>query len=70
MSSLTFAGPVGKPRSLGGRFASPDSPAAITTVLLPSWTIGYRVGPNGRIYANREHALAFAGTRARKAVAR
>jgi hypothetical protein len=47
-------------RRPNGQFATSADPCGITEVLLGSWHIGYRVGPNGRIYADRAAAVRFA----------
>jgi hypothetical protein len=55
-------------RTTQGRFASPACPWGITTVLLPNWQLGYRVGEGGRIYASQAHAEAFAQKRRNRIV--
>ncbi len=52
--------PIGSPRHRTGRFARPSDPRALTPVVLPNGRTGYRVGEDGRIYANRHHAVAAA----------
>jgi hypothetical protein len=47
-----------------GSFAPKTDICAVTMVALPRGVIGWRVGPGGRIYANREHAVAYAKRRA------
>jgi hypothetical protein len=67
----TFAqtGPqaVSAARSPKGRFASPEAPWSVQEVFIHGgWVMGYRVGPNGRIYAKRADAVRFAAHRAAK----
>ncbi|SIO58466.1 hypothetical protein SAMN05444166_5689 [Singulisphaera sp. GP187] len=68
MNIILAAAPVDKPRLTTGRFASPASPWAITEVLTPHYEIGYRVGPNGRIYASKAAAERFALARQNRLV--
>lgn len=55
--------PVSPARRDSGRYASPSDPRAVQTVILATGAIGYRVGPQGRIYARHSAAAAFARAR-------
>ena len=55
---IVQAGPARRPRT--GTFARPADPRAITPVKLATGAVAYRVGPMGRIYADRRAAVSFA----------
>lgn len=58
---------VSAARDPKGRFARPAEPYAVQEVFIPgAWTMGFRVGPKGRIYASRQAAIKFAAHRAAK----
>lgn len=74
MSTLSVVRPGIKPsrfaKAPSGRFINPMSPASIFKVELPNAFVAWQVGPYGRIYAERRHAVAFAARRQGRAVAR
>jgi hypothetical protein len=62
-------GPVNlaAPRNpVSGKFAPASDPCAITPVAVPGGMLGYRVGPTGLIFADRDAAERFADNRRAK----
>jgi hypothetical protein len=58
MATVTHTAPARDPQ---GRFARESDPWSVVPVLLvPRWDIAYRVGPRGRIYAERSAAVRYA----------
>lgn len=60
--------PVSRPQRVTGRIARHDDPTAIQAVRLEDGREGYRVGPQGRIYASRPAAVSFAKARGARMV--
>ena len=52
-----FPAVVGPAKYPDGKFAPVSDFAAVMDVIHPNGVRSWRVGPNGRMYANREHAI-------------
>lgn len=68
MSILAHALPTDKPRTIKGRYASPACPWGVQEVIMPLGQLAYRVGPHGRIYADKAAAERFAFARQNRPV--
>ena len=56
------------PQTIDGQVTTADNPFSITEVLLtPAWKLGYRIGTDGPIFADRSAAVRFAVARKAKA---
>ena len=60
---VTFPVAIGPARYPNGEFAPRDDWAAVAPVIMEDGKTGFQVGPGGRIYANREHAVKYAARR-------
>lgn len=54
---------AGNTRDARGRYTPETDLCGVTPVLLPGYRVGYRVGPKGAIYADREVAMRYARAR-------
>ncbi|WP_406699169.1 hypothetical protein V5E97_09850 [Singulisphaera sp. Ch08] len=68
MAIIAHVLPTDKPRTINGRYASPAASWGIQEVLMPLGQLAYRVGPAGKIYADKAAAERFALARQNRLV--